>query len=669
MENVDVPPSSTPQLADADPDRTSAVSSNGSNCDEHLRPDSPTALENPHLVVRLVQCQHCSRPLHTPIRLPCGNTICRSCLPPVHPRTGITYPVAEGRDEGFTCFWASTDNCVGEHCLKDCGVDVALSNILGVFEEELGGFSTQNVGQADEIDYRGRNVSWKLDQESGDAETLQSACITRRGWLCGLYLLAWEGRLSSHAIDVTYELSEEPAEEQACQQDDQNRYERLKDRVRSEVDCQVCYSLILDPLTTPCGHTFCRKCVARILDHTDLCPVCRRKVGTPAAVRSEPINRTIAQIIDYFFPDHVASRRQADAEDESGGDHEKDLPLFVCTLSFPTMPTFLHIFEPRYRLMIRRVVESGSSKFGMVMYNRRGEPQGDLGSTIFMQYGTVLRVERYELLPDGRSLVIATGISRFKILEAGELDGYLVARTERVDDISVGEEERLEATETTIAGIGEDPSGPHVAEPPLDSLSTQELLELSREFVRTQRLAGAPWLQPRVMLAYGPVPTDAARFPWWFASILPIADEEKYPLLSAVSVRERLKISARWARELGSRDWPFSTLLISVFNNIFTSLTPISFSISLSIGGSRASPERGPAQREHHTPSLTEAAHQTYVSHKIVIGAFFAIFLAQLCVNTLQLVRGGRQRRRRPLMDLHLPQPLPPNNRGRIRGP
>jgi Lon protease-like protein len=275
----------------------------------------------------------------------------------------------------------------------------------------------------------------------------------------------------------------------------------------------------------------------------------------PAAVQSEPLNRTITQIINHFFADQVAARREADAEDESGGDHEKDLPLFVCTLSFPTMPTFLHIFEPRYRLMIRRVVESGNGKFGMVMYNRRGREQGDgLGSTTFMQYGTLLMVERYELLPDGRSLVIATGVARFKVLEAGELDGYHVAKTERVDDISLAEEERLEAMETAASAIP-DPTDPITTEPPLDSLSTQELLDLSRDFIRNQRQSGAPWLHPRVMLAYGPVPTDAARFPWWFASILPIAEEEKYPILSAVSVRERLKISARWARELESRDW------------------------------------------------------------------------------------------------------------------
>ncbi|KAJ5739252.1 hypothetical protein N7533_012036 [Penicillium manginii] len=513
-------------------------------------PRPPREVDLAHLAVRLIQCQHCSRPLNTPLRLPCGNSICRSCLPPARPRTGITYPVAEGREEEFTCYWEGTSKCSGDHCVGDCGTDVILSNIAILFQEELAFPSTEDA-EVQEENNQGRAIRWVVDRREDAKPETHTAHVGRLPWLQGIYLLAWEGRFPYHVSQVTYE--ERTGQDYSPQ--DISHIQKLRDRLRGELDCQVCYSLILDPLTTPCGHTFCRKCVARVLDHTDLCPVCRRKVGMPSTIQSEPLNSTLLHLIDHFFPDQVASRREALAQDEIGTDQEKNLPLFVCTMSFPTMPTFLHIFEPRYRLMIRRVVENGDGKFGMVMYNRRGRPQGEeLGSVPFMQYGTLLMVERYELLPDGRSLVIATGISRFRVLEAGELDGYHIARTERVDDLNLADEERLEATETAAAAIPDPSLGPN-AEPPLDSLSTQELLALARDFIRKQRQAGAPWLHPRVMLAYGPVPTDAVRFPWWFASILPISEEEKYPILSARSVRERLKISARWARELEARDW------------------------------------------------------------------------------------------------------------------
>ena len=41
------------------------------------------------------------------------------------------------------------------------------------------------------------------------------------------------------------------------------------------------------------------------------------------------------------------------------------LPVFVCTMAFPSLPCPLHVFEPHYRLMIRRCLETGSRRFGM----------------------------------------------------------------------------------------------------------------------------------------------------------------------------------------------------------------------------------------------------------------------------------------------------------------
>ncbi|KAK4956892.1 hypothetical protein LTR66_013338 [Elasticomyces elasticus] len=54
---------------------------------------------------------------------------------------------------------------------------------------------------------------------------------------------------------------------------------------------------------------------------------------------------------------------------------------------------------------------------------------------------------------------------------------------------------------------------------------------------------------------YGGPPEDAALFPYWFASILPIADDEKYVLLRTTSVRERLKITAQWIRRMEAQRW------------------------------------------------------------------------------------------------------------------
>ena len=61
------------------------------------------------------------------------------------------------------------------------------------------------------------------------------------------------------------------------------------------------------------------------------------------------------------------------------------IPIFICTMAYPTVRCPLHVFEPRYRLMIRRCMETGSRQFGMCAYDAQ-QPHG------FAQYGTMLEV-------------------------------------------------------------------------------------------------------------------------------------------------------------------------------------------------------------------------------------------------------------------------------------
>lgn len=340
--------------------------------------------------------------------------------------------------------------------------------------------------------------------------------------------------------------------------------EHLKESTRSELDCQVCYSLFLDPYTTTCGHTFCRKCIHRVLDHSTLCPVCRRVMAIPPGITAQqaPGNQIISNLLQSLCPEAVAARAEAVEQEESIGLGDMETPLFNCTLSFPSVPTFLHIFEPRYRLMIRRAYQSESRSFGMLLFNPGMVPQADLGAVPFYEYGTMLQIANVHLLPDGRSLIETVGTTRFRVLRHGSLDGYLVGKVERIDDVSIAAEEALEAAETASSArhfSAQDHFGapPHHTNPrqpltaaELDYLPTRDLMEIGTSFVKRMREQSAPWLNSRVFQAYGECPTDPALFAWWFASILPIHEAQKYKLLATSSVRERLKICAHWIAAL-----------------------------------------------------------------------------------------------------------------------
>jgi Lon protease-like protein len=73
--------------------------------------------------------------------------------------------------------------------------------------------------------------------------------------------------------------------------------------------------------------------------------------------------------------------------------------------------------------MLRRCLESPNPFFGMIMPPKAGCPPVD--------YGTILDIRSVQMLPDGRSMVETWGSTRFRILERGFLDGYMVGRIER----------------------------------------------------------------------------------------------------------------------------------------------------------------------------------------------------------------------------------------------
>ena len=509
---------------------------------------------DPHLdaraIVRLIQCSQCSHPLQAPLTLPCGNSLCRKCLPPLHLRENISYPNLASRQEGFTCPF---EECRKEHSLADCSSDVTLAKVMDVIAKDIADYRDVTKGtplalQAYKTRQWEERMLLDLDRPHDEkASEPREPTILDGGRFVATYTLADMGQLP-YDFDVIYK--PESVLQDDYQQLDVAVLEHLKEATRAELDCHVCYNLMLDPITTTCGHTFCRKCLQRVLDHSNLCPICRRLLQIPPSLALEPSNKRLSAILSGLCPDLLATRAEMVARDETGVSGELDTPLFVCTLSYPSMPTFLHIFEPRYRLMIRRAIESGDRKFGMMMYNQTGAPQGDLGPTQFMHYGTLLHIVSVQMMPDGRSLIETVGVSRFRVRKWDLLDGYTVGNIERIDDVSLAEEERLEIVETSAP-----PAPPHDTLGALETIPTRQLLNIGISFVAKMKAAAAPWLHERVLAAYGNPPDDPALFPYWFGSILPISDEEKYKLLPTTSVRERLKITARWVRKIEAQRW------------------------------------------------------------------------------------------------------------------
>ena len=476
--------------------------------------------------------------MRNPVILPCGNSFCKSCMPPPH-EVAVGPPAL--KLDSFECPFES---CGEDHRIIDCSNDVTLGKILERVSIEAARSRPLTPDTPTMLEERGpwRNAAGSAKDSNPPSRVLNG------GRLLATYTMAELGELK-YESEVTYQTMSPTGD--AYEHLDTAMLSRLVEATKNEVECHVCYGLMLDPLTTVCGHTFCRRCVARVLDHSTMCPVCRRGLPMSLVLHRNPGNRTISRILNGLCPELVAARAELVKQEEAALGGEKNMPIFVCTLAWPTMPCFLHIFEPRYRLMIRRAVETGDRKFGMIMYNRTGEQQGGLGNVHFMEYGTLLHIDNVQMLPDGRSLIETRGISRFRVKEHGQLDGYMTGNVERVDDIPWAEEEENEALE--VMGPHPQVSSGRYGE--LDHMSTTDLVKIGTDFITKMQAASAAWLHERVIHSYGPLPTDPSLFPYWLANILPIQDEEKYRLLPTTSVRERLKICATWVRIIEAQRW------------------------------------------------------------------------------------------------------------------
>lgn len=108
-----------------------------------------------------------------------------------------------------------------------------------------------------------------------------------------------------------------------------------------------------------------------------------------------------------------------------------ELPLFpLNVVLFPGMPLPLHIFEPRYRLMIGRCLE-GDRAFGVAQLIEGEEGQS---GTVPTNIGTVAQILEVSPFADGRMNLQTIGTRRFNIISTREMDEYLVATCEWLEE-------------------------------------------------------------------------------------------------------------------------------------------------------------------------------------------------------------------------------------------
>jgi len=283
----------------------------------------------------------------------------------------------------------------------------------------------------------------------------------------------------------------------------------------NDLECSLCMRLFYEPVTTPCGHTFCKSCLERCLDHTLQCPLCKDSLKEYLASRKYVVTHVLDKLIkQYLKREHEQRTKIHQEEKQELSDLTKNVPIFVCTMAYPTVPCPLHVFEPRYRLMIRRCMDTGTRQFGMCI----SDPEKG-----FVDHGCMLIIRSVHFLPDGRSIVDTVGGKRFQVVSRGMRDGYSIADIEHLEDTRVEDEEEL--------------------------LELQELHDSVYEQARTWFQNLKVRFHNQILQHFGPMPEredDIQATPngpaccWWLLAVLPVDPRYQLSVLSMTSLRERL---------------------------------------------------------------------------------------------------------------------------------
>ncbi|XP_076913221.1 uncharacterized protein LOC143571764 [Bidens hawaiensis] len=79
------------------------------------------------------------------------------------------------------------------------------------------------------------------------------------------------------------------------------------DRLREELSCAICLDICFEPSTTPCGHSFCKKCLKSAADKCgQRCPKCRQLISNGSSCT---INTVLWNTIQLLFPEEIDARK------------------------------------------------------------------------------------------------------------------------------------------------------------------------------------------------------------------------------------------------------------------------------------------------------------------------------------------------------------------------
>jgi Lon protease-like protein len=131
------------------------------------------------------------------------------------------------------------------------------------------------------------------------------------------------------------------------------------------------------------------------------------------------------------------------------------LPLFpLGTVLFPGLPLPLHIFEPRYRQLVRDLLDGPQpGRFGVIAI-RQGRETGVAGVSALYEIGCTATLRRVTKYDDGRFDLFTVGTQRFRLTGLDDSRPYLQAEVELLGESAGDEAAAAQAAGTVQRAFG-----------------------------------------------------------------------------------------------------------------------------------------------------------------------------------------------------------------------
>lgn len=185
------------------------------------------------------------------------------------------------------------------------------------------------------------------------------------------------------------------------------------------------------------------------------------------------------------------------------------VPVFpLNAVVFPGVVVPLHIFEDRYRALVRdlRQIQAPADRVFAIPAIREGYEVGSHGVQSMHRIGTLVQLSSAEVRPDGSLDIEVTGRHRVRIDELRPDGDYLRAEV------------------TDLSDPAEDQAGPLAGR------------VLARFTAYAAMVAGLTGIQMDINGA----PTDPGYLSYWMSAVCPLAMQQRQQLLEADSATDRL---------------------------------------------------------------------------------------------------------------------------------